>query len=93
MRIDPNVVVSPATLEGGTKSQTPAKSPAAPEGSSVVELSAAASSVAPSENSPTMAARIERIRALLDRGEYPVDLEMLASRIVDDDILRTRRPA
>lgn len=91
MRIDPNVVVSPTTLEGGTKSQTPAKSPAAPEASSVVALSPAASSVAPEATSPTMAARIERIRTLLERGDYPVDLDMLASRIVDDDVVRTRK--
>jgi len=94
MRIDPNVVVNPTTLEGGTKSQTPAKTPAAPEASSVVALSPAASAVAPATTvPPSMAARIERIKALLDRGEYPVDLDMLASRIVEDDVLRTRRPS
>lgn len=33
-------------------------------------------------------ARLERIRAMLEAGEYPVDLDQLAARIVDDDLLR-----
>ncbi len=39
---------------------------------------------------PGIASRIQRIRALLDRGEYLVDLDTLAARIVDDEILRSK---
>jgi hypothetical protein len=28
---------------------------------------------------------------MLDKGDYPVDLDVLASRIVDDDVLRAGR--
>lgn len=33
--------------------------------------------------SPGMTARLEKIRALIDVGEYPIDLDALAMRIVD----------
>jgi len=35
--------------------------------------------------------RLQTIRAMLDSGTYPVDLDVLASRMVDDDVLRARR--
>jgi len=34
-------------------------------------------------------ARLQEIRALIDKGEYPVDLDVLARRIVDDELLRS----
>jgi flagellar biosynthesis anti-sigma factor FlgM len=96
MRIDPTAV-APTSLET-QKSQQSAKATepvAAVAPAAVVSLSSAATSVAPSSNThaaqPTVTARLEKIRALLDAGEYPVDLDMLASRIVDDDLVRSRR--
>ncbi|MEJ7601879.1 MAG: flagellar biosynthesis anti-sigma factor FlgM [Kofleriaceae bacterium] len=40
------------------------------------------------ETSPVMSARLDKIRAMLDTGTYPIDLDQLASRIVDDEWLR-----
>ena len=66
---------TPTTLDT-TKPQAPAKSSAAPASSSVVVLSSAASAVSPELATPTsIAERIEKIRALLESGEYPVDLD------------------
>jgi anti-sigma28 factor (negative regulator of flagellin synthesis) len=90
MRIDPNVVVSPIQLDpskaraAGTGSQSPVKG-------DVVELSAAAKATAGA--APTNTDRLNKIRALLDAGDYAVDLDKLASRIVDDDVARTRNPS
>jgi flagellar biosynthesis anti-sigma factor FlgM len=56
------------------------------DASSVVKLSSAATSI--DGPSPTITARIAQIRSLLSNGEYPVDLDQLASRIVDDEFLR-----
>ncbi len=39
----------------------------------------------------THAARIHEIRALLDAGNYTIDLDKLASRIVDAELMRIRR--
>ncbi len=91
MRIDPKVVISPTQLEttkpraGGT---TP---PAKGSDASVVQLSTAATSVGSAQ--PTNSERLEKIRALLDKGQYAVDLDQLASRIVDDEVMRTRKPS
>ncbi len=90
MRIDPNLVVSPTTLDT-RKAHTDAKGSApAPDGASTVTLSSAGAAMAASPSpSPGITARLEKIRALIDQGEFPVDLDKLASRIVDDDILRS----
>jgi len=84
MRIDP---AAPTSLDP-RDTKAPAKTAAAPsEGAAVVTLSPAASATA----SPVdMTARIAQIRALIRAGAYPVDLNALASKIVDDEILRSR---
>jgi anti-sigma28 factor (negative regulator of flagellin synthesis) len=79
MRIDPT---SP-TVIASREEKAPAK-PAAKHDGDVVQLSVAAS--APVEHD--MSQRISQIRALLQRGAYPVDLDALASRIVDDELAR-----
>jgi anti-sigma28 factor (negative regulator of flagellin synthesis) len=58
--------------------------------SSIVDISDIASAAATSGPSSGITARIARIRELLVRGEYPVDLDMLAERIVDDEASRNR---
>ncbi len=88
MRIDPNVVVSPIQLDPARPRAT-GTGQAAPVQGDVVELSAAAKATA--GEAPTNTDRLDRIRALLDAGEYAVDLDKLASRIVDDDVARTRK--
>jgi len=86
MRIDPKVV-SPVSTEKSREHAPPAKTDA-PAGSSIVKLSSAATAATTANENTGMTGRLERIRALLDKGEYPVDLDQLASRIVDDEIVR-----
>jgi len=92
MRIDPKVAISPVTRDAR---ETPAAKQADAAGSdaSVVKLSAAGlTASAEAAASPTTTSRLQTIRAQLDKGNYPVDLDMLASRIVDDEVLRVGRP-
>jgi anti-sigma28 factor (negative regulator of flagellin synthesis) len=89
MRIDPKVAIPPITRE--TRESPTTARPADPVTSSaVVKLSAAAvaSSEAPAA---TTTSRLQAIRAMLDKGDYPVDLDVLATRIVDDELLRAGR--
>lgn len=93
MRIDPNVVAAPiardtreapASTKTGDTSSTSA--------SSVVKLSSAgAAASADAKPAATTTSRLDTIRAMLDKGDYPVDLDVLASRIVDDEFLRAGR--
>lgn len=89
MRIDPNVVVSPIQLDTAKPRAAGGSTPPS-NGGDVVQLSAAASA-ASHGTQPTNAERLDKIRALLSAGEYAVDLDQLASRIVDDDIARSRK--
>ena len=88
MRIDPKVTVSPIQLDS-TKPRTGSSTGPA-KGGDVVQLSAAASAATHAAQ-PTNTQRLEKIRALLDAGEYAVDLDQLATRIVDDDLARVRK--
>jgi anti-sigma28 factor (negative regulator of flagellin synthesis) len=85
MRITPNVVVSP--VASATAERSEVKAPKTPQEttSTVVTLSSAG---APSGED--IGARLDKIRAAIDAGEYPIDLDKLASRIVDDEVIRTR---
>ena len=86
MRIDPS---SPVTLEP-RDAASPSSQPASPA-SDVVALSPAGTAAA--APSAQMTERLARIRALVQQGAYPIDLDMLASRIVNDEILRNKGPA
>lgn len=89
MRIDPNVVVFPVQSSTAGDARKPRAASEPGGNATVVRLSAGATAVSPHAESDGVAdAKLERIRALIDRGEYPIDLDMLSSRIVDDDILR-----
>jgi anti-sigma28 factor (negative regulator of flagellin synthesis) len=91
MRIDPKVAISPVTRDAR---EAPAAKTADAAGSdaSVVKLSAAGlTASAEAAASPTTTSRLQTIRAQLDKGNYPVDLDMLASRIVDDEVIRVGR--
>jgi anti-sigma28 factor (negative regulator of flagellin synthesis) len=85
MRIDPNVVIFPVA---SSTTQEKAPRAAGDKGAAVVSLSAGATAAGAERTEGTLDARLERIRGAIDRGEYPIDLDMLSSRIVDDDILR-----
>lgn len=88
MRIDPNVIVSqvaPTTREGKQATRaTEGKDSSA----SVVSLSSAAGAAAAEKPSQGITARLSAIRSSIERGDYPIDLDKLASRIVDDDLVR-----
>jgi flagellar biosynthesis anti-sigma factor FlgM len=91
MRIEAQGTAPPPTPDTA-KAQTPVRS-GAPAAAAVVQVSsigAALSTGSTDVTPPAVAARIEKIRALLARGEYVVDLDALAAKMVDDDILRTR---
>jgi anti-sigma28 factor (negative regulator of flagellin synthesis) len=92
MRIDPKVVISQVTRDA-REAPSPAKtSDDATSGASVVKLSAAGMTAsAEAAASPTTTSRLQTIRAMLDKGDYPVDLDLLATRIVDDETLRAGR--
>ena len=90
MRVDRKLVASPGDLE--------AKQPKPSSTSAVTATAGAAAIVAlstgsggPKASNP-MVARIERVRELIQAGEYRIDLDALASRIADDDILRSTKP-
>ena len=91
MRIDPKVAISPVTRDA-REAPAAKTSDAAGSDASVVKLSAAGlTASAEAAASPTTTSRLQTIRAQLDKGNYPVDLDMLASRIVDDEVLRVGR--
>ena len=91
MRIDPNVSISPATRDA-RETPSATKPGDTATGASVVKLSAAGMTAsAEAAASPTTTSRLQTIRAMLDKGDYPVDLDLLATRIVDDETLRVGR--
>ena len=88
MRIDPKVITTPVATE---TRETPARArPRSNTGgrASVVKLTAAGAAMT-EPASPSITKRLETIKAMVDAGEYPVDLDKLAERIVDDDMLRS----
>ena len=90
MRIDPKVATPPISRET-RESPTAAKTSDTVTSSAVVKLSAAAAASADAAPAATTTSRLQAIRAMLDKGDYPVDLDVLASRIVDDEFLRAGR--
>jgi flagellar biosynthesis anti-sigma factor FlgM len=87
MRIEPNLTVVPVSSDS-PKSARPASQ--APGQASVVALSTAGAAVSadPDAVSAAQTARIEKLRSAVETGTYKVDLETLASRIVDDEVMR-----
>jgi anti-sigma28 factor (negative regulator of flagellin synthesis) len=90
MRIDPKVVINQVTRDARETPATAKTGDPASTSASVVKLSAAGASASASV-APTTTSRLQTIRAMLDKGDYPVDLDLLASRIVDDELLRVGR--
>jgi anti-sigma28 factor (negative regulator of flagellin synthesis) len=89
MRIDPKIL--PPIPERSITEPTTAPRPDAPDNdAAVVTLSSAGAAVQAGGLSELMNARIEQIRILLERGEYPIDLDKLASRIADDELARVQ---
>lgn len=84
MRIDPTALT--AIHDPRTRETSPGARPADDQ-ASVVSLGAAATRA--SGTDPSVTARIGRIRELLASGDYQVDLDQLAERILDDDVARS----
>lgn len=97
MRIDSQPTIAPVTndpksgqpaAQASGTSSPPASSPAA-----VVTLSAAGSQATSQIQikdmpDPKVQARIAQIRQQLQDGSYPIDLDELANRIADDEVVR-----
>ena len=83
MRLDPTALT--AITDHRTREPSAAKRPADDE-ASVVSIGVAATKATGAD--PSISTRIGRIRELLASGEYHVDLDKLAERILDDDIAR-----
>ena len=85
MRIDPQRMVpitEPKPREAGGRRDT-----SSADKSAVVQLSEAATAAA--EPGPSgVTARIAQIREALAKDAYPIDFDLLSSRIVDDEIGR-----
>jgi flagellar biosynthesis anti-sigma factor FlgM len=86
MRIDSNTPVVPITKDTSTGAKAAPRS--GPSGSSTVVTLSASATASASAQPVDVTSRLDRIRALLDKGDYPVDLDKLASRIVDDESTR-----
>ena len=89
MRIDPKhlspIIERPiaepaATVRPGTHDSQAA----------VVTLSSAGAAVQAGAPDELMSARLEQIRLLIERGDYPIDLDKLAARIADDELARSQ---
>jgi anti-sigma28 factor (negative regulator of flagellin synthesis) len=92
MRIDPKVAIQPTAREPREAQPSAVKTgEAAASNASVVKLSTAGVAASSAPSAATTTTRLQTIRAMLDKGAYPVNLDLLASRIVDDEVLRAGR--
>jgi anti-sigma28 factor (negative regulator of flagellin synthesis) len=83
MRIDPkHTVVSPVVAKTVRDAVVPEHDEKG--AATVVELSSAASMATKGSDS---ADKVARVRELIAKGEYKVDLDLLAARICEDEIL------
>ena len=87
MRIDPKLFVAPVSSQTAHEPQQ-AKRSKRNTGASVVSLSSAGAAVVADSDDAEPSPRVERLKMMVEQGTYHVDLETLASRIVDDDIVR-----
>ncbi|HEU4730626.1 MAG TPA: hypothetical protein VFT22_22170 [Kofleriaceae bacterium] len=100
MRIPRDVVTSPitrdprespslaATSADATASTAAIVQPSPPGAAAATEIVPAAATMAATT---TAATRLQAIRAMIDKGDYPVDLDVLALRIVEDELRNTGR--
>jgi|JI10StandDraft_1071094.scaffolds.fasta_scaffold28396_8 anti-sigma28 factor (negative regulator of flagellin synthesis) len=85
MRIDP-ATITPITDAERRPGPAPTRNSGQP--ASVVSLGPDVSAAASGEVSPEISARVSRVRELLAKGDYVVDLDRLAANILDDDLAR-----
>jgi anti-sigma28 factor (negative regulator of flagellin synthesis) len=94
MRIEPKVgvVVVADSREAKTTTPPAVKSPEKSNLESVVKLSAAGTSASrpadPEEIDPQNRTRLDEIRVAIKHDRYPIDLDKLASKMLDDEFVR-----
>jgi anti-sigma28 factor (negative regulator of flagellin synthesis) len=91
MRVDLKVI-SPVPVEDKPRAAARGSESPPPAGHGSAAIVALSCVDAHHGTPAAVTAKIERIRELIARGEYAVDLDVLATRVVDDDILRTEKP-
>ncbi len=97
MRIDSKVSVAPVAdpREGKAASATTAKHAEKSNLESVVKLSAAGTSASqaadPEAIDPRNRTRLDEIRVAIKHDKYPIDLDKLASKMVDDEFVRSSK--
>ena len=84
MRIDPKYTVVNPVVAKTVRDAVP-KSQGDKSSATVVELSSAGSDAA--TKSAGSDAKVARVRELISKGAYKVDLDLLAARICEDEIL------
>ncbi|MFN0249705.1 MAG: flagellar biosynthesis anti-sigma factor FlgM [Kofleriaceae bacterium] len=84
MRIDPKHTVVPPVVAKTARDADVPKPPEDRSTATVVELSSAASMATKGSEA---AEKVAHVRELIAKGEYKVDLDMLAARICEDEIL------
>ncbi|MBL8622550.1 MAG: flagellar biosynthesis anti-sigma factor FlgM [Myxococcales bacterium] len=85
MRIDPTTITPITDAE---RRPGPTSTRASGQPASVVALGPEASAAGTGGVTPEISARVGRVRELLAKGEYVVDLDRLAANILDDDLAR-----
>lgn len=89
MRIDPKLTVTPVTSVKSTPAAAPVSASSSSEkgAASVVELSSAgkAASARVDASSGASPEKLSRLRAMIEKGDYHPDLDLLAKRIAQDD--------
>lgn len=89
MRIDPKLVTPVTIREPRARRATGKPVQDDSEPSAVVSLSAGATAAAASSSlDGEIAQRIETLRMAIEKGDYQVDLDVLADKIVDDELVR-----
>ena len=93
MRIDSKVGVGPVADSREAKPSTTTKTPDKSNLDSVVHLSAAGTSASqpadPEQIDPQSRTRLDEIRVAIKHDRYPIDLDKLASKMVDDEFVRS----
>lgn len=84
MRIDPKAtIVTPVAIKAARDQVAPKSD--REDRATVVELSSAGAAAAGARPADS-GEKVARLRELIDRGEYKVDLDLLAQRIVEDEL-------
>lgn len=84
MRIDPQASTIPPVTPKTAREKSAPRS-AREDSATVVELSSAGATAAGAQPADS-GEKVARLRELIDRGEYKVDLDLLARRLVEDGL-------